>query len=211
MTGTISSARMITATALTSAALSFTLTTAATAPAAQAPRHGPPPPLPAPVLRVPGAAVTLTAYTGRHRRHLTAWQRHQWHLAHLAHLRHLRRLQHRYETDAVVTYAGRHRRPAGSPREQAAAMLAGYGWGQGQMGCLDPLWQRESGWNPYAENPSSGAYGIPQAYPGSKMSSAGQDWQTDAATQIRWGLSYIAGAYGSPCAAWYHDQDDGWY
>ena len=74
-----------------------------------------------------------------------------------------------------------------------------------------PLWALESGWNIYASNPSSGAYGIPQALPGSKMASAGPDWQGDAATQIRWGLSYIQGTYGSPCAAWSHEEADGWY
>ena len=69
----------------------------------------------------------------------------------------------------------------------------------------------ESGWNVYASNPTSGAYGIPQALPGSKMASAGADWQTDAATQIRWGLGYIQSTYGSPCGAWAHEQADGWY
>ena len=62
-----------------------------------------------------------------------------------------------------------------------------------------------------ASNPSTGAYGIPQALPGSKMASAGPDWQTSAATQIRWGLGYIESTYGSPCAAWSHEQADGWY
>jgi hypothetical protein len=73
------------------------------------------------------------------------------------------------------------------------------------------LWNVESGWNVTAANPSSGAYGIPQALPGSKMASAGADWQTNAATQIRWGLGYIKSVYGSPCAAWGHEQVDGWY
>ena len=62
-----------------------------------------------------------------------------------------------------------------------------------------------------AENPSSGAYGIPQALPGSQMASAGADWQTSAATQIKWGLTYIQGRYGSPCGAWAHEQSNGWY
>ena len=56
-----------------------------------------------------------------------------------------------------------------------------------------------------------GAYGIPQALPGSRMASAGPDWQTNAATQIRWGLQYIKSTYGSPCAAWDHEQATGWY
>jgi len=100
--------------------------------------------------------------------------------------------------------------PAGAPQQIAMAMLASYGWSSSQFSCLDPLWQRESGWNVYASNPD-GAYGIPQAFPGSKMASAGPDWQSSAATQIKWGLSYIQGTYGSPCAAWSHSQATGWY
>jgi hypothetical protein len=59
--------------------------------------------------------------------------------------------------------------------------------------------------------PYQGAYGIPQALPGSRMASAGPDWQNNAATQIRWGLEYIKGTYGSPCGAWDHEQATGWY
>jgi len=101
--------------------------------------------------------------------------------------------------------------PFGSPQQIAAQMLSQFGWSSGQFSCLQPLWAHESGWNPYAQNPSSGAYGIPQALPGSKMASAGGDWQSNPATQIRWGLSYIQGNYGSPCGAWAHEQTDGWY
>jgi hypothetical protein len=90
-------------------------------------------------------------------------------------------------------------------------MLGSYGWSSSQFGCLVSLWNTESGWNVYASNPSSGAYGIPQALPGSKMASAGPDWQTNAATQIRWGLGYIKSLYGSPCGAYSHEQADGWY
>jgi hypothetical protein len=97
------------------------------------------------------------------------------------------------------------------PRQIAGQMLAQYGWDSGQFSCLDPLWTHESGWNVYAENPGSGAYGIPQALPGDKMASAGPDWRTNPATQIRWGLTYIQGRYGSPCAAWSHEQGTGWY
>jgi hypothetical protein len=100
--------------------------------------------------------------------------------------------------------------PSGSAQEIAKQLLTQYGWA-GQFSCLDSLWERESGWNPAAENPSSGAYGIPQALPASKMASAGADWRTDAATQIRWGLSYIKSTYGSPCGAWAHEVSDGWY
>jgi hypothetical protein len=101
--------------------------------------------------------------------------------------------------------------PSGSPQQIAMGMLGSYGWSSSQFSCLDSLWNLESGWNVYATNPSSGAYGIPQALPGSKMASAGPDWQSDAATQIRWGLGYIQALYGSPCGAWAHEEADGWY
>jgi len=101
--------------------------------------------------------------------------------------------------------------PAGSAQQIAAGMLGSYGWPSSQFSCLVSLWNVESGWNVTAANPSSGAYGIPQALPGSKMATAGPDWQTDAATQIRWGLGYIKSIYGSPCGAWAHEQADGWY
>lgn len=102
--------------------------------------------------------------------------------------------------------------PANPTEAQAIArqMLADRGWGDDQFGCLVALWNRESGWNVYASNPS-GAYGIPQALPGSKMATAGDDWQTSAATQITWGLGYIAGRYGTPCAAYDTALSQGWY
>ena len=99
---------------------------------------------------------------------------------------------------------------SGSPRQIAEAMLGSFGWSSSQFSCLDPLWAHESGWSVTAANPD-GAYGIPQALPGSKMASAGPNWQTDAATQIRWGLEYIQATYGSPCGAWAHEQATGWY
>ncbi len=86
-----------------------------------------------------------------------------------------------------------------------------FGWGDDQFSCLVSLWNRESGWNYQAYNSSSGATGIPQSLPGSKMASAGEDWQTNATTQIRWGLDYISRGYGSPCAAWGHSNATGWY
>lgn len=89
-------------------------------------------------------------------------------------------------------------------------MSSTYGWGGDQFSCLDSLWNKESGWNYQAYNPS-GATGIPQALPGSKMASAGSDWQTNAATQIAWGLDYISRAYGTPCSAWGHSQAMNWY
>ncbi len=92
--------------------------------------------------------------------------------------------------------------------ELAASM---YGWSGGEWQCLDALWTRESGWNAAAHNSSSGAHGIPQALPGSKMASAGADWYSNPATQIKWGLGYIKNRYGSPCAAWGHSETVGWY
>lgn len=100
---------------------------------------------------------------------------------------------------------------SGSPQQIAKAMLASFGWSSSQFSCLDPLWAHESGWSVTAYNAGSGAYGIPQALPGSRMASAGPDWQHNAATQIRWGLEYIKGTYGSPCGAWDHEQATGWY
>jgi Transglycosylase SLT domain len=79
-----------------------------------------------------------------------------------------------------------------------------------QWPCLYDLWQQESGWNVYAENPS-GAYGIPQSLPGDKMASAGADWETNPTTQIIWGLGYIKSVYGTPCGAWAHEEADGYY
>jgi hypothetical protein len=79
------------------------------------------------------------------------------------------------------------------------------------MSCLVNLWNRESGWRYTADNPSSGAYGIAQALPGSKMATVGSDWATNPQTQILWGLDYIASSYGSPCNAWAHETSAGWY
>lgn len=99
----------------------------------------------------------------------------------------------------------------GDPREIARALMPQFGFGADQFGCLDSLWMRESGWNPSAHNASSGAHGIPQALPGSKMASAGPDWVSNPVTQITWGLGYIQDRYGSPCGAWAHSQSVGWY
>jgi len=98
----------------------------------------------------------------------------------------------------------------GSAQRIAYDMLGSFGFSVSQFSCLDSLWNAESGWRYNAAN-ASGAYGIPQALPGSKMASAGSDWQTNPATQIRWGLGYIKNIYGSPCNAWGHEQADGWY
>lgn len=93
----------------------------------------------------------------------------------------------------------------------AAARLGAFGWGADQSGCLMQLWTRESSWLTNATNPSSGAYGIAQALPPGKYSSAGSDWLTSYRTQIEWGLGYIRDRYGSPCVAWDHETSSNWY
>ena len=97
------------------------------------------------------------------------------------------------------------------PRTLARALMPLYGLASSQFGCVDNIWEHESGWNVHADNPYSSAYGIPQALPGSKMASAGPDWQNSAETQIRWGLNYIKERYGTACAAWSFKQAHGWY
>ncbi|WP_206751220.1 lytic transglycosylase domain-containing protein [Cryobacterium adonitolivorans] len=101
--------------------------------------------------------------------------------------------------------------PSGAQAVARDMMSAKYGWGADQFGCLVSLWDKESGWNVNAYNASSGATGIPQALPGSKMATAGSDWATNASTQISWGLGYISGSYGTPCAAWAKSESVGWY
>jgi len=96
-------------------------------------------------------------------------------------------------------------------RATGCTLLVAAGLDSGQMRCLDPLWKKESGWNHKASNSSSGAYGIPQSLPGSKMASEGADWRTNPVVQIKWGLKYIKGRYGDPCGAWAHSQNVGWY
>jgi hypothetical protein len=96
-------------------------------------------------------------------------------------------------------------------RAVGCALMLKAGFGIDQFPCLNKLWNKESNWRHTASNPSSGAYGIPQALPGSKMGSAGSDWRSNPATQIKWGLGYIEGRYGSPCKAWSHSQSVGWY
>jgi hypothetical protein len=86
-----------------------------------------------------------------------------------------------------------------------------YGWSESDFDALVKLWNRESGWNPNAHNKSSGAHGIPQSLPASKMASEGADYYTNGKTQIRWGLKYIKGRYGTPSQAWAHSQRTGWY
>ncbi|MFI5059885.1 MAG: hypothetical protein ACHP7F_00445 [Actinomycetales bacterium] len=93
----------------------------------------------------------------------------------------------------------------------AFGQLGNYGWGSDQIGCLRSLWNQESGWRANAVNPSSDAYGIPQALPPQKMGASGPDWLTNANTQINWGLAYIRSSYGSPCGAWAHEVSHNWY
>ncbi|MDW5326326.1 lytic transglycosylase domain-containing protein [Plantactinospora sp. KLBMP9567] len=96
-------------------------------------------------------------------------------------------------------------------RKIGCALLLDAGFKIAEMPCLDKLWTKESGWNHKAENRSSGAYGIPQALPGSKMGSVGSDWRTSPATQIKWGLGYVKGRYDTPCGAWAFFQAEGFY
>jgi hypothetical protein len=96
-------------------------------------------------------------------------------------------------------------------KQVGCTILIGEGYPISEMTCLDPLWDHESGWRTTAGDTGS-AYGIPQANPGTKMSSEGSDWQTSAATQVRWGLGYIKGRYDTPCKAWAQWQaNGGWY
>lgn len=90
-------------------------------------------------------------------------------------------------------------------------MLLEFGFDAEQWPYLDALWRRESGWNHLAENASSGAYGIPQSLPASKMAVVGEDWRTNPETQITWGLAYIAARYSNPQGAWAHSERVGWY
>ncbi|MFU8852140.1 lytic transglycosylase domain-containing protein [Micromonospora sp. SL1-18] len=96
-------------------------------------------------------------------------------------------------------------------RKIGCAIMLDEGFGIDQFPCLDKLWTKESGWNHKAYNAGSGAYGIPQALPGSKMASIADDWKINPATQVKWGLGYIEGRYDNPCGAWQHSKDTGWY
>ena len=99
------------------------------------------------------------------------------------------------------------------PKPVAQEIMREYGFGDDQWSCLAYLWTGESDWRWDATNPSSGAYGIPQSLPASKMASAGADWKTNPETQIRWGLDYIKQSYGSPCGAmnFWNSQNPHWY
>ncbi len=118
------------------------------------------------------------------------------------------------ESGRTVTYTGPIPASCGDysgNRAVGCSLMLKAGFDIGQFPCLDRLWTKESHWNTRASNPGSGAYGIPQALPGSKMGAYGGDWRTNPATQIRWGLNYIEGRYDTPCKAWSHSQSTGWY
>jgi hypothetical protein len=100
---------------------------------------------------------------------------------------------------------------SGTPKEIAMNLLGDHGWKESQFSCLDSLWTKESRWKVSADNPSSTAYGIPQALPGNRMAAYGSDWRTNPVVQIKWGLDYIENTYGSPCSAWSHSKAKGWY
>lgn len=101
--------------------------------------------------------------------------------------------------------------PVGRNQRIGYELASARGWDGEQWVCLKKLWIKESGWSTRSSNSSGTAWGIPQALPGSKMASEGSDWRTNPATQIRWGLKYIKGRYGSPCSAWRHFQSHNWY
>jgi len=112
-----------------------------------------------------------------------------------------------------ATRSGSRTTSVGDDARAIAARVAAerYGWGSAQVACLDSLWTRESGWRVHASNSRTGAYGIPQAVPGSKMSAYGADWRTNPVTQIQWGLGYIREVYRTPCDARSAFQAKGWY
>jgi hypothetical protein len=100
----------------------------------------------------------------------------------------------------------------GTAQSVAYSLLPSFGFDAAtEFPCLNDIWSRESGWRYDAENATSGAYGIPQALPGSKMATAGPDWQTSVSTQVKWGLGYIKSRYGTPCGGWSFWQAHGWY
>ena len=119
--------------------------------------------------------------------------------------------QERARAERVSRDRERLRLAVRDPQSAARVLAARRGWGQTQFSCLDSLWSKESGWETSADNPSSSAYGIPQALPGGRMSTMGEDWLTNPLTQIKWGLQYIDSRYGTPCAAWAHSRATNWY
>ena len=161
------------------------------------------------------ATPTATPTPTRSPAKRTRPHRHHWHRSHRHHghrgHRHHRSRQHRSRHHRG--HAKRHRihRWPGRPQRIAWSLLAAFHWAHRQFRYLELLWNRESGWNRFACNPYSGAYGIPQALPASKMASAGPDYRTSARTQILWGMGYIRGTYVTPYRAWLHEMHYGWY
>lgn len=99
------------------------------------------------------------------------------------------------------------------PAPWGKQLASEFGWGEGEWSCLVSLWIGESNWQWDATNPSSGAYGIPQSLPASKMATAGSDWKTNPITQMEWGMDYIKQSYGTPCGAksFWDSQSPHWY
>lgn len=104
-----------------------------------------------------------------------------------------------------------HNRKPENIKAYTLSSMKKYGWGKQQYSCLYSLWKKESNWLWNSSNKSSGAYGIPQAWPGHKMRHAGSDWKVNPFTQIEWGLGYIKRNHGSPCVAWKHSEVNNWY
>lgn len=103
------------------------------------------------------------------------------------------------------------RTPMGARLVARALIAQKYKWNARQFTCLNSLWTKESNWRYRAQNKRTGAYGIPQAYPGSRMALIAKDWRTNPVTQMQWGLRYIDGRYGTPCAAWAKFKRSNWY
>jgi hypothetical protein len=103
------------------------------------------------------------------------------------------------------------REPRGAKLVAKALIAEKYQWGEGQYACLNKLWTKESHWNYKARNKVSGAHGIPQALPATKMEIVGTDWRTNPVTQISWGLKYINERYDTPCKAWGKFKRSRWY
>ena len=131
---------------------------------------------------------------------------------HPKHHKRRHRAAHRHARHHPARRHHAHRgRRHGTPWQIAGSLMPDYHWTSWQFHYLNLLWMRESGWNRFACNHSSGAYGIPQAVPGDKMAAAGPNWRTSARTQIIWGMGYIKSRYGDPWNAWQHELDYGWY
>ena len=116
---------------------------------------------------------------------------------------------------ALVSFASQQvemaRTPMGAKRVAKTLMADEFGWNNYQYGCLQTLWRHESNWNYKSHNKASGAHGIPQALPATKMEIVGTDWRTNPVTQITWGLKYIQERYNTPCAAWSKFKRSNWY